>query len=281
MTILKLWVKKFRTNYWRPNTDYITEIISATKNHIQNGDLVALSEKAISTASGFLIDEAAVKPSSISRFLASTWNKRIWSGPLGILSGLKQKTRENLKKYPNYEGAVHKQVALRKVGFLQSLRHYSEGGIDASNLPFSYVSLPLPRPKKVCEHILRVYKENLGKDVTVMIIDGDTTYSWRNLHLAPRKVEFPGLVHKGGFLTFLFGRTFGFRARKTPIAIAGKILNPDRALWLANLYHSICGPGAGRTVWSMAEHMETHLTGVTWEMLESVEHYPIAIFRIS
>jgi F420-0:gamma-glutamyl ligase-like protein len=279
VTILKLWVKRFKTNYWRPNTDYIKEIISVTKNHIQNGDVVALSEKAISTASGLLIDEASVEPSSLSTFLATTWNKRIWSGPLGILSGLKQKTRENLKNYPNYEGAVHKQVALRKVGFLQSLRHYSEGGIDASNLPFAYVSMPLPEPKKVCEKVLTVYKDDLGKDVTVMIVDGDTTYSCRNFHLAPRKVEFPGLVHKGGFLTFLFGRSFRLKARKTPIGIAGKSLNPDRALWLANLFHSICGPGAGRTVWSMAEQMKTEITGVTWEMLETVDHYPIALFR--
>ena len=114
-----------------------------------------------------------------------------------------------------------------------------------------------------------------------MIMDGDTTYSWRNLHLAPRKADYPGLIHFGGVITFILGRVLGFKARQTPLAIAGEIINPDRALWYARLFHRLCGGGAGRTAWSMSEKMDTSLTGVTWEMLESVEHYPITIIRVS
>jgi len=183
-----------------------------------------------------------------------------------------------LRGFPVSEGAAHKQVALWHSGLLQSLRHYSEGGIDASNLPYALVALPL-EDATVCAKRIREALLNTGRDVTVLIVDGDTTYSFRNLHLSPRRVQVPGLVHFGGFLTFVLGRLLGFRSRPTPIAIAGNPMNPDWALTLANIAHRVRGYGAGRTVWDMIERLETSLTDVTWEMLEDVEHYPIVIIR--
>jgi len=278
---MKIKTLTLRCRYWRPGTDYVSEITERVKNHIESGDIIAVSEKAISTATGNIADEATVKPGRLAWFLSSFWTRKLWGGPLSRLVRLRGQTIENLRNYPLMEGAAHKQLVLSQVGLLQSLRHYSEGGIDASNLPFAYVSLPLKEPlitaSKIGEHI----HEKTGKEVTVMIMDGDTTYSWRTLHLAPRRVDTPGLIHFGGIMTFLIGRILGFKARQTPIAIAGKPINPDRALWYARLFHKQCGGGAGRTAWSMSEKMDTSLTGVTWEMLESVEHYPISIFRIS
>ncbi len=113
-----------------------------------------------------------------------------------------------------------------------------------------------------------------------MIMDGDTTHSWRNLHLAPRRVSTPGLIHFGGVMSYIIGRLFGFKSRQTPIAVSGDLVNPDRALWYAKLFHRLCGGGAGRTVWSMSSKMETSLTGVTWEMLEAVDHFPITLMRL-
>ncbi|MBT3284301.1 hypothetical protein HN807_06130 [Candidatus Bathyarchaeota archaeon] len=270
----------FRTSFWRPGTDYVSEIIRITSPHLRDGDIIAVSEKAVSTASGNIYDEAGVKPGLVARFLADSWTRRLWAGPLGLITGLKAQTLDNLKKYPVEEGAAHKQAALWHVGLLQSLRHYSEGGIDASNLPYSYVSLPLGKPIYVADKIRESVLKRTGTKVTVMIMDGDTTHSWRNLHLAPRVVDTPGLVHFGGVMTFIIGRLFGFKARQTPIAISGEQINPDRALWYAKLFHRLCGDGAGRTVWSMSSNMETSYTGVTWEMLDKVDHFPVTLMRL-
>ena len=98
--------------------------------------------------------------------------------------------------------------------------------------------------------------------------------------MAPRRTEYPGMIHFGGVTTFIIGRLRGLKARQTPIAVSGGEINPDRALWYAKLVHRLSGGGAGRTAWSMSEKMETSLTGVTWEMLESVEHYPITVIRV-
>ncbi len=277
---MRLRTITFKTSFWRPETDYVSEIIRVTSTHLKNGDIIAVSEKAVSTASGNIYDEAGVLPGTVAKFLAGYWTKGLWAGPLGMITGLKRQPLNNLKNYPAEEGAAHKQTALWHVGLLQSLRHYSEGGIDASNLPYTYVSLPLSKPIEVADKIRETVFQLTGKKVTVMIMDGDTTYSWRNLHLAPRVVDTPGLVHFGGVLTFIIGRLFGFKARQTPIAISGDIINPDRALWYANLFHKLCGVGAGRTVWSMSKNMETSFTGVTWEMLEEVDHFPVTLMRL-
>jgi len=277
---MRLRTITFKTSFWRPRTDYVSEIIRITSPHLKEGDIIAVSEKAVSTASGNIFDEADVKPGRIARFLAGPWTRKLWAGPLGKMTSLKNQTRLNLINYPVDEGAAHKQTALWYVGLLQSLRHYSEGGIDASNLPYTYVSLPLSKPIEVADKIRETVFQRTGKEVTVMIMDGDTTHSWRNLHLAPRRVSTPGLIHFGGVMSYIIGRLFGFKSRQTPIAVSGDLVNPDRALWYAKLFHRLCGGGAGRTVWSMSSKMETSLTGVTWEMLEAVDHFPITLMRL-
>ena len=51
-----------------------------------------------------------------------------------------------LRNYPLESGSRHKQLALEQAGVLQALMFGSEGGIDGSNLPYAYVSLPLKTP---------------------------------------------------------------------------------------------------------------------------------------
>jgi len=277
---LKLKAIKVRTRYWRPGTDHLSEIVAAALDLVEEGDIVTVSEKAISTAKGLLIDESKVRPGKMAELLARVWMRKIWGGPLGKLTKLREKTLKRIRDYPLTDGATHKQVALRYVGLLQALRHYSEGGIDASNLPYTLVSLPLRDPEMEAAQISEALEGETGSKVSVMVVDGDTTYSWRNLHLAPRRIAVPGLVHIGGFLTFVFGRMLGFKARSTPIGLSGEAFNPDWALTLANVAHRVRGYGAGRTVWDMAERLGTSVTGVTWEMLERVEHAPIVILRM-
>jgi F420-0:gamma-glutamyl ligase-like protein len=275
---LKIIVIKVKARYWPPGTDYIHEISKAVQGVLQDGDIVTVSEKALSTAMGNIIDESKTMPGRFARVLSSFWMRRLWGGPLGKLTKLRKNTLERMKNYPLLEGAAHKQVALERVGVLQALRHYSEGGIDASNLPFSYVCLPLEDPQDIADSICTALAAS-GKHVSTLIVDGDTTYSKRNLHIAPRRVSIPGVIHIGGFLTFLVGRMLDFTSRSTPLAISGAVLNPDILLTLANISHRVRGYGAGRTVWDMAERLGVGLTDVTWEMLTLVDHYPIAILR--
>jgi F420-0:gamma-glutamyl ligase-like protein len=276
---LKITAITVKTRYWLPGTDHVHEIVEAVNEILQDDDIVTISEKAISTAMGNLIDESQIKSGRFAKLLASFWMRRLWGGPLGKIAKLREHTKENLRNYPYNEGAAHKQVALEHAGLLQALRHYSEGGIDASNLPYSYVCLPLEDPKRIADTINSALNA-IRKHLSTIIVDGDTTYSKRNLHIAPRRVPIPGIIHIGGFLTFLLGRKLDFTARSTPLAESGAIRNPDFLLTLANVSHRVRGYGAGRTVWDMARSFGVGLTDVTWEMLKLVDHYPIVILRV-
>jgi F420-0:gamma-glutamyl ligase-like protein len=268
-----------RTAYWRPGTNYVNIVSEAVQHLIRDGDIVTVSEKALSVALGFIVDESKIRPSLLAKLLSRIWMRKIWGGPLGRITRLRRRTLEQLRNYPINEGAAHKEVALRHVGLLQALRHYSEGGIDASNLPYSYVCLPLRNGAAVAEELREAIEKRTGRRVTMMIVDGDTTYSLRNLHMAPRRLKVKGLIHFGGFLTFVLGRALGLKERATSIAISGAALNPDYALTLAEIAHRVRGGGAGRTVWSMSRRFRVGLAEVTWEMLEGVAHRPIVVLR--
>ncbi|MDP6458684.1 MAG: coenzyme F420-0:L-glutamate ligase [Candidatus Bathyarchaeota archaeon] len=276
---VKITAIKIKTKYWLPGTNYVNEIVESVKNILQDGDIVTISEKAISTAMGNLIDESQIEPGRLAKLLTSFWMRRLWGGPFGKLAKLRDHTIERLKKYPISEGAAHKQVALDHVGLLHALRHYSEGGIDASNLPYSYVCLPLKDPKRIADSI-QIALDDVRNHLSVIIVDGDTTFSRRNLHIGPRNVPISGILYIGGFLTFLIGRKLNFTARSTPLVETGVFRNPDLVLTLANVSHRVRGHGAGRTVWDMAKRFGVGLTEVTWDMLRLVDHYPIAILRV-
>ena len=71
------------SHYWKPGDNYIKEIIEAIRNIVTDGDFITVSEKAISTALGNLIDEKNVKPSRFARLIAKYWMCIVWPYILG------------------------------------------------------------------------------------------------------------------------------------------------------------------------------------------------------
>jgi F420-0:gamma-glutamyl ligase-like protein len=268
-----------KTRYWRPGEDYLKRIVESIRDKVKDGDFVTVSEKAISTARGNLIDEQRFHPGWTARFLAKCWMRFVWVYVLGPLCHLREKTVQHLRAYPVNEGAFHKQVALAYAGFLQALMHGSEGGIDVSNLPFSYASLPLTNARQIAKEIREYVRSVLGKKVIVVIVDTDKTYSLRTFHFTPRPKAINGIHSFGGFLAYVIGRFFKMKQRATPIAVAGSKMSAEEALEIADIANRARGVGAGRTVWDMAERFRVPITGVTWRMLDMVEHKPIVIIR--
>jgi F420-0:gamma-glutamyl ligase-like protein len=168
---------------------------------------------------------------------------------------------------------------LQQAGLLQTLMFGSEGGIDGSNLAYAYVSLPLSNADKIAEKIRDQIRLRLGKKVVVMIVDTDKTYSFKNFHFTPRPKPMKNIHSFGGFITYVIARMFKLKKRPTPIAVTGGRISIEEALKIANIANRVRGFGAGKTVWDMAEKFKVGLTGVSWEMLETVKHKPIVIIR--
>jgi F420-0:gamma-glutamyl ligase-like protein len=267
------------TEYWKPKTDFVERIVEAIKDRVADGDFVVVSEKAISTAMGNIVDESGVKPNLSARLICSFWMRIIWGYFLGYLCRLRRKLIYHLRQYPLDEGSRHKQIALERAGFLQALMFGSEGGIDGSNLAYSFVSLPLKDADKIAKEIREQILLRLQKNVFVMITDTDKTYSFRNLHFTPRPKPIEGIHSFGGFLAYVVGRMFKLKRRATPIALAGCKLDVENALEIAEVANRVRGHGAGRTVWDMAEKFKVRLADVSWEMLATVKHKPVVVVR--
>jgi F420-0:gamma-glutamyl ligase-like protein len=268
------------TTYWKPEQDYVDRIFSILENRLCGGDIVVVSEKAVSTATGNIVDESVIRPSWAARLLAKFWMRYVWAYILGPLCHLRKKMITNLRDYPVREGSAHKQVVLQYSGFLQALMHGSEGGIDGSNLPYSYVSLPSEDAFRVAETIRKAIEARLGEKVVVMIVDTDKTYSWRNFHFTPRPKPIRGIKSFGGVVAFVVGRFFKLKKRATPLAVAGAEISVEKALEIAEMANRARGFGAGRNVWDMAKTFKVPLTSVSWEMLEKIQHKPIVIVRL-
>jgi F420-0:gamma-glutamyl ligase-like protein len=262
-----------------PGEDYLKEVVRAIDGIVANGDFVTISEKAVSTALGNLIDEKNFQPSWLARFIAKYWMRIVWPYMFGPLCHLRKRTIDYLRSYPPDEGSLHKQVGLVHGGFWQALMHGSEGAIDGSNLPHSIVSLPLENAHEVAQQLRKRIESELGKRVTVVVVDTDKTYSLLGLHFTPRPRPLKGIHSFGGFLAYVAGRSLKLRKRATPLAVAGSQLTIEEALEIAKIANRTRGTGAGRTVWDMARTFNVKLTGVTWRMLERVEHRPIVIIR--
>ena len=275
---MPLLAKPIMTQYWRPGDDFLDIIARSVSGFCEEGDIVVISEKAVSVAIGGIVDESRVYPTVSARILARFWMRLVWGYILGPLCHMSRKTLSRMRQYPIPEGEAHKEVTLRYAGFFQSLLHYSEGGIDVTNLPFSLAALPISNAGEVAAVISQAITERCKANVTVMITDTDKTYSRQGKHLTPRPNAIPGIKPLGLFAVII-GRTLRWTARASPLAICGRFLDIESALSIADAADRARGFGAGRTAWDMAKRFHVGLAGVTWEMLDRVQHYPVVVVK--
>ena len=267
------------TKYWKPEEDYLNEIIKSVGEKVDDDDFVVVSEKALSTARNNILDENAVRAGFSAKLISRLWMRVGWGYFLGVLCHFGRRLLRRLREYPFETGSRHKQVALKHAGLFQALMFGSEGGIDGSNLPYAYVSLPLSEPSKLAEEIRQEIWLKLKKNVSVIIVDTDKTYSFRNFHFTARPKPIRGIHSFGGITAYIIGRMFKLRKRSTPLAVAGGRLQASEALKIANIADRARGPGSGATVWDMAARFKVAVNGVSWEMLSKIKHKPIVIVR--
>ena len=275
----KYYALAVTTKYWKPKANYLSEIIKALTGRVDNDDFVVISEKAVSTALGNIADESLVPASLNATLIAKLWMRYIWGYVLGVSCRFGQRLLQRLRAYPVDAGSRHKQFALQQAGLLQALMFGSEGGIDGSNLPFSYVSLPLKNAYADAEAIQQRVWLELHKKVVVIIVDTDKTYSFRNFHFTPRPNPMRGIQSRGDICAYVTGRLLKLKRRSTPLAVAGCCLQAEEALKIACIAERARGAGAGATVWDMAARFKVAVTDVSWSMLAQVKHKPVVVVR--
>jgi F420-0:gamma-glutamyl ligase-like protein len=203
----------------------------------------------------------------------------VWGYYLGYLCGFGVRLLRRLREYPLDSGSRHKQVALEQAGLIQALMFGSEGGIDGSNLAYSYVSLPLKNSDVLAQKIATELLDNFDKSVSIIVADTDKTYRFRNFYFTPRPTPMRGIKSLGGVVTYVLGRILNFKRSSTPLAVVGSALTTRDALTITNIADRARGPGSGATVWDMAARFRVAVDEVSWEMLDAVGHKPLVIVR--
>jgi F420-0:gamma-glutamyl ligase-like protein len=179
----------------------------------------------------------------------------------------------------------HKKLALKYGGLIQFLKPYSEAGIDATNLPYTYVSLPLKEADREAGYIKYKVERRLKIKVNILIVDTDRTFKIKgieNIAITTRPSTIKGLIDMGG-LGFIIGKIFKnkfFEEYPTPIAYKGAYMNLIGILRATKFADKLMEHGFGRDVMEMLRMVgKRSFEEIKWIDMYRIKHYPAVVIR--
>ena len=261
------------TGYIKPN-ESLDQIIEPAKELMEDGDYLVIAETPVAVSQNRLVDESEYEPSLLAKLLTDVWSKYLWGYILGPALGIKKRTIKNLRKLPK-ETYAHKEVVLQLYGLKHALKPASEAGIDLSNSPGTSVSLLPENPEKVAKEI----KQEIGKDICVMIIDTDATYMKNGKYFTGLPIAIDGIDADNGFFGYFKGQ-LSENMGSTPLGCSEEI-DVETALKFANIaedYQKSLSTEM-KTIHSVKAVLGTEIDEVTVEALDSITHTPAVIIR--
>ncbi len=150
-------VLAIRTQIFKPRDNLVSIVTKSLREHdieLEDGDILAISSKVISSAERRIISLREIQPSEKARELANRYSLEPEFAELVL--------REAEKIY----GGVYKAILTLKSGILTV-----NAGIDNKNAPVGYVALWPLDPKSRADEIRKEVKERTGKDIGLVIVD--------------------------------------------------------------------------------------------------------------
>lgn len=282
--VIKVLKKPFR--YWYPGVDVAREIINRYKEYLVEKSIVAISEKAISVALGNIYDESLVKADPISKYFTKIVDSYLWGRVLCKFFRRSEEFFELLRETPLEYLASHKKLSIKYGGLIHFIKPYSEAGIDTTNLPYHYVSLPLKNADKIARDIRVDIVKSINKDIYVLILDSDRTFKFKyisNFAISTRPSYIDGIIDLGG-LGYILGKMFprSFKEYPTPVAYSGEWFGLPRILKLSRIAEKSMGHGLGRTAVEMLRNLgRRSFSEVKWRDMSKIKHYPVLIITIN
>lgn len=279
----KLCVIKKPCRYWLPGTDVVKEIVKVYGNTIKNNDIIVLSDKALSTALGNIYDESIISVDPMTSIMTFLTSRILWGYLLRKLF-TDINTIKIVSETPLDLLAKHKKLALYYGGIWHFLKPLSESGIDATNLPYYYVSTPVKNITKIIREIKHSIESRLSVNINILIVDTDSCFVPKNakfLALATRPSTVRGIIDLG-VVAYILGKVFRnlFERFPTPTAYIGIQFDLYTLLRLARISEKLRGYGIGRNIVEMVRALGMeHFKSVTWLSLRRVRHYPIIVLR--
>ncbi len=280
---IKILKKPMR--FWLPNTDVAREIYYKYKSLIRDNDFIVVSDKALSVAYGYIYNEGVLKSGLtyeiatwiISRFI---WG-RIFTKPFSksILYILRCIDIATLAK--------HKRLSLRIGGLKHFIKPISEAGIDTTNLPYEYASIPIPKGElvRIIDELYLEIRRLFNKRVNLLVLDSDKCYKPKLLEEVAFSTRYSivrGIIDLGGIAYFI-GKYFDkyFNEYPTPVAYKGVRLPLRMLLLISKICERSRGFGLGRNIVEVCNRLgRINLSSVRWIDLLKIKHYPVIICRV-
>lgn len=261
------------------NNEGYDKLIESLSDIIMDNDILIVSETPISTCEGNLVDEDKYNPGILSIIITEVWCKFLWGYILGPLLKINPRSIQNLRKLP-IEARKHKEFILEEFGIKYALQPTAEAGVDLSNVPDSLVSLLPENPLKSAYTIKNIIKEKYNKNIEVIIIDTDSTHTFRGKYFTtlPKSVE--GIKNSTGIYGY-FMKSFSRNEGCTPLASTLK-LELNTMINIGNLAEDCQRKHSDNffeTVYNMTQEFDTNVNKVSDQMLQSSTHIPAVIIR--
>ena len=280
--IFKLIKKPMR--YWYPGANVVKEIWRTYKDTLRPGDIIALSDKALSIAYGSIYDEKLIHPDPITKFMTYIVSKIFWAKVMHYM--FLEDTLSILTSTPLNVLASHKKLSIKIGGLKHFLKPLSEAGIDTTNLPYTYVSLPIQNIDKIVNELKEQLELLSSMPINILVIDSDKCFQpkgYRSIAFATRPTGIKGIIDLGAIAYFI-GRRFKkyFVEYPTPVAYTGPWLGLRALLKISKIVDEKRGHGLGRNIIEVLRRLgKRSYDEVTWRDLGRVKHYPAIVVRIT
>jgi len=176
-------------------------------------------------------------------------------------------------------------LSLRLGGIKHFLKPLSEAGIDTTNLPYTYVSIPLKNVDKIISELKSRIETLTSMRIHILVVDSDKCFQprrYRNIAFATRSVKIKGIIDLGAIAYFM-GKKFKkyFIAYPTPVAYTGPWLGLKTLLRIAKIVDEIRGSGVGANIVEALRLLDVKsFDSMKWKDLMGLKHYPVAIVRV-
>ncbi|RLG59247.1 hypothetical protein DRN86_04520, partial [Candidatus Geothermarchaeota archaeon] len=225
---------------------------------IEDGDIIVITSKILSVALGRLYDLNSVKPSFLARLLSRFFKEDarvieliLREGePIGVIPVLKiERLLHLFERYSVSNEQRRKALARAPYLFLVKTKYLilTDAGLDFSNVPPGYCTLPPKDPDEVAKEIMLEIQRRTGRKVAVIITDTEfeiSRFGSRDIAIGcvgitpvSKKFGAPDLYKKPKFggvdliadaIASMAGLLFGQTAESTPVVII-KGLNIPRS----------------------------------------------------
>ncbi|NPA69599.1 MAG: hypothetical protein GXO26_02220 [Crenarchaeota archaeon] len=276
---MRVKIRRISTRYWLPIGPERTllKLRKILRSNVNNRTIVILSEKALLISCGYIYDEGLINVNKFSKFMVRLY-RDIWCKIFRRL--LKDFVYDSICNVRVDDIVRHALFCSRtcKGHILSLLKPVSTCGVDASGLPYYYVTNPGVDYRNIIDELYKRLRVR-----SIIVADSDTSLIIKKLNIVlTSRPVFLNFCINLGVITYILSRLRSRLFIKCPTmtySVGDPTLCSYRGFLLLKKVERYRRACYGRSVTEMMRFLlSSDYTSVTWTQLSlSRPHYPIIL----